>query len=398
MKKGDFLLNGENTGADNRNAIFLITYAIVLIVALLNMNETMSFLGWIFAILNPFIIGIVIAFLINIIMMQLENKVFRFLDKPKFKLWGKIKRGVCLVLSFLLIILVVAALVLFIGPQLAASVQMLSGNIPSYINYLQKLTNDIMAHFDTTAADLGFLAIDWKEILGKATDFVANVSPEVITFASGFTSAVFNFFMGLIFAVYLLVGKEKLIFDLKRLMAAYLPKKTNESLLRIGESTNTVFTSFVVGQLTEAVILGTMYFIGTSVFRMPYAPLISVLMAICSLIPMFGPIIGAVPSAFILLMVNPNLAVIFVVMAVVFQQIEGNFIYPRVVGGKVGLPGIWVLFAILVGGSIMGGFGMILAVPIASVLYDLLKKNTDKVEERKKREEEAAASANEMWR
>ena len=375
MDKKDFLPNRENTGGENRNTIFLITYAIVLIVALLNMNATMSFLGWVFAILNPFIIGLVIAFVINIIMSKLETNVFKFLDKPKFKLWHKMKRGVCLALSFLLIILVFTALIFFIGPQLAESIRVLSSNIPSYINYLQQLTNDLLAHFDMTAADLGIFAINWKDVFTKAADFLANVSPGVLTFASGFTSAIFNFFMGLIFAIYLLTGKEKLILDFKRLLYAYLPESKVNTFLSVGDMTNSIFTSFVVGQLTEAVILGTMYFIGTSIFRMPYAPLISVIMAVCSLIPMFGPIIGAVPSAFILLMVNPNLAIIFVVMAVVFQQIEGNFIYPRVVGSSVGLPGIWVLFAILVGGSLLGGFGMILAVPVASVLYALVKKS-----------------------
>ncbi len=375
MDKKDFLPNRENTGGENRNTIFLITYAIVLIVALLNMNATMSFLGWVFAILNPFIIGLVIAFVINIIMTKLETNVFKFLDKPKFKLWHKMKRGVCLALSFLLIILVFTALIFFIGPQLAESIRVLSSNIPSYINYLQQLTNDLLAHFDMTAADLGIFAINWKDVFTKAADFLANVSPGVLTFASGFTSAIFNFFMGLIFAIYLLTGKEKLILDFKRLLYAYLPESKVNTFLSVGDMTNSIFTSFVVGQLTEAVILGTMYFIGTSIFRMPYAPLISVIMAVCSLIPMFGPIIGAVPSAFILLMVNPNLAIIFVVMAVVFQQIEGNFIYPRVVGSSVGLPGIWVLFAILVGGSLLGGFGMILAVPVASVLYALVKKS-----------------------
>lgn len=375
MQKKDFLPNRENTGGENRNTIFLVTYAIVLIVALLNMNATMSFLGWVFAILNPFIIGLVIAFVINIIMTKLETNVFKFLDKPKFKLWHKMKRGVCLTLSFLLIILVITALLFFIGPQLADSVRTLSNNIPSYISYLQELTNDVLAYFDLSADELGIFAIDWRDAFNKAADFLASVSPGVITFASGFTSAVFNFFMGLIFAVYLLTGKEKLILNFKRLLYAYLPESKVNTFLSVGDMTNSIFTGFVVGQLTEAVILGTMYFIGTSIFRMPYAPLISVLMAVCSLIPMFGPIIGAVPSAFILLMVNPNLAIIFVVMAVVFQQIEGNFIYPRVVGSSVGLPGIWVLFAILVGGSLLGGFGMILAVPVASVLYALLKKS-----------------------
>lgn len=374
MDKKDFM-PGRDTGSEYKNTIFLITYAIVLIVALLNMNATMTFLGWVFAILNPFLIGLVIAFVINIIMVKLENKVFVFLDKPKYKLWRKMKRGVCLALSLLLILLAITALLFFIGPQIAESAKMLSGNIPSYIAYLQRLTNDVLAYFDLTAADLGSFAINWNALFTKTADFLANVSPSVVTFASGFTSAVFNFFMGIIFAVYLLVGKEKLILDFKRLLYAYLPEKRVDTCLEVGEMTNSIFTSFVVGQLTEAVILGTMYFIGTSIFRMPYAPLISVLMAVCSLIPMFGPIIGAVPSAFILLMVNPNLAIIFVVMAVVFQQIEGNFIYPRVVGSSVGLPGIWVLFAILIGGSLLGGFGMILAVPFASVLYALLKQS-----------------------
>ena len=378
MDKKDFMPNKETTGPEYKNTIFLITYAIVLIVALLNMNATMTFLGWVFAILNPFIIGLVIAFVINIIMVKLETKVFVFLDKPKYKLWRKMKRGVCLALSLLLISLAITALLFFIGPQIAESAKMLSGNIPSYIAYLQRLTNDVLAYFDLTAADLGSFAINWNDLFTKTADFLANVSPSVVTFASGFTSAVFNFFMGIIFAVYLLIGKEKLILDFKRLMYAYLPEKRVDACLEVGEMTNSIFTSFVVGQLTEAVILGTMYFIGTSIFRMPYAPLISVLMAVCSLIPMFGPIIGAVPSAFILLMVNPNLAIIFVVMAVIFQQIEGNFIYPRVVGSSVGLPGIWVLFAILIGGSLLGGFGMILAVPFASVLYALLKQSVSK--------------------
>lgn len=375
MDKKDFLPTREKVSGDNKNIIFLMTYAIVLIVALLNMNATMSFLSWVLAILNPFVIGLIIAFIINIIMTQLETRVFKFLDKPKFKIWHRIKRGVCLALSLILIIIALTAIVFFIGPHIWQSAQLLSENFPGYVSYLQQLTNDILAHFNLTAADLGSFSINWNDVFGKVTEFIANVSPGVLTLATSFTSAVFNFFMGVIFAIYLLTGKEKLIRDCKRLIYAYAPRKKADKALEIGRQANEIFTSFVVGQLTEAIILGTMYFIGTSIFRMPYSPLISTLMAICSLIPIFGPIIGAVPSVFILLMVDPNMAVIFVVMAVVFQQIEGNFIYPRVVGSSVGLPGIWVLFSILVGGSLMGGFGMIIAVPFTSLFYALLKKS-----------------------
>lgn len=362
-------------GENYRHIIFLITYAIVLTVALLNMNATMSFLGWVFTILNPFIMGLIIAFVINIIMSRLETRVFGFLDKPQFKIWQKIKRGVCLVLSFLLVICAVTALVFIIGPHFLQSAQILSENFPGYITYLQQLTNNLLAQFNLTAADLGDFAINWNNFFGKATEFIANVSPGVLTVATSFTSAVFNFFMGIIFAIYLLTGKETLISQSKRALYAFVPRDKADKVLDIGRQANEIFTNFVVGQLTEAVILGTMYFIGTSIFRMPYSPLISTLMAVCSLIPIFGPIIGAAPSAFILLMVDPNMAVIFVVMAVVFQQIEGNFIYPRVVGNSVGLPGIWVLFSILVGGSLMGGFGMIIAVPFASLFYSLFRKS-----------------------
>ncbi len=372
MDRKDFLVSEEKRH-ETKNTIFLVTYAVVLIVALLNLNDTMSFLGWVYALLNPFITGLVIAFIINIIMSRLETKAFAFLDKPKYKLWHRIKRGVCLALSFILILLAVTALVFFIGPQLAHSIQTLSGNMPGYIAYMQSFTNSALGWFNMTMSDLGEFAFNWNEVFDRITAFLANISPGVLNFATGFTSAVFNFCMGLIFAIYLLLGKERLIRSCKNLMRAYIPQDKVEAAIGVGRKANSIFTSFVVGQLTEAVILGTMYFIGTSIFRMPYVPLISTLMAVCSLIPMFGPIIGAIPSAFLLLMVDTNMAIIFVIMAIVFQQIEGNFIYPRVVGNSVGLPGIWVLLAILIGGSLHGAFGMIVAVPVASLVYTLVR-------------------------
>lgn len=374
----NFLDDESGKSRSTKGTIFFVSYAVVLIVALLNMNATLSFVGWVFAILNPFIIGLAIAFLINIIMSRLESHVFRFLDKPRFKLWKRIKRGVCLFLSFLIILLLLTALLFFIVPHIRDSIMLLAKNIPSYANYLQSLTNTVLSRFGLTPADLGGFAINWNEIVDKIGGLLASVSPGVITFASGLSSAVFNFFMGIIFALYLLISKEKLLLQLKKLLYAFLPARKVEQIYEIGHLTNSTFTGFVVGQLTEAVILGTMYFIGTSIFRMPYAPLIATLMAICSLIPMFGPFIGAIPSAFILFMVNPNLAIGFVIMAIVFQQIEGNFIYPRVVGGSIGLPAIWVLFAILVGGSLAGGIGMILSVPVASVLYALMRRSVSR--------------------
>lgn len=381
-------MDKKRVNTETKNIIFIITYSIVLAVALFNMNTTMSLLGWIIAILNPFLTGLVVAFIINIIMKYLENKAFRFLDKPKFKLWQKLKRPVCMLLSFLIIILAITAVIFFIGPQLIQSVRLLSNNMPVYISYLQNLTTTVLGWFNLSVEDLGSFAVDWNSLFDKISSILANISPRVLNFATGFTSALFNFFMGIIFAMYLLLGKEKLLRDLKLTSKAILSPQNFSSAKSIAAKANLIFTSFVVGQLTEAVILGVMYFIGTSIFRMPYAPLISTIMAVCSLIPMFGPIIGAIPSAFILLMVSPNLAIIFIIMAVVFQQIEGNFIYPKVVGDSVGLPGIWVLFSILVGGSLFGAVGMILSVPIASLLYALIREFVyDRLKEKKEFED-----------
>lgn len=357
----------------SKGTIFLVTYAVILIVALLNMNTTMSFIGWALAMFTPFFIGLCIAFVLNIVVMQLENRVFSFLDKPKYKFWPKMRRMVCLVVAILIVLLIIAALLFFIVPQLISSFEMLAHNIPSYVTYLQNLTYQVLDQLHISSEQFDAFALDWNSMLAKAGNWVANVSPQLFTFASGFTNGMFNFFMGVIFAMYLLLSKEKLLFSFRKTMYAFFPKNIIVRFYEIAGLTNRTFTNFVVGQLTEAVILGTMYFIGTSIFRMPYAPLISVLMAVCSLIPLFGPILGTVPSAFILLMVDPKLAIIFVVMAIVFQQIEGNFIYPKVVGNSIGLPGMWVLLSLLVGGYLIGGIGMILAVPIASVIYSIFR-------------------------
>lgn len=366
-----------------KRTLFIVTYAVILIVALLNMNATMSFIGWLIAMFTPFFIGLCIAFVLNIIIMRLENQVFKFLNKPKYKLWRKIKRVVCLVISMLLVILVISALLFFIVPQLMQSFEMLARNIPSYVSYLQNLTYWIADRIHFSELGLDSLALDWNSMLAKAGDWVVNASPQVFSFASGLTSVMFNFFMGVVFAVYLLLNKESLLYDLKRVLHAFLPRHRIGRVYEVADLANKTFTNFIVGQLTEAVILGTMYFIGTGIFRMPYAPLISTLMAVCSLIPLFGPLLGIIPSALILLMVDPKLAIIFVVMAIIFQQIEGNFIYPKVVGNSIGLPGMWVLLALLIGGYLFGGIGMILAVPVCSVIYSIFRATVSKrLEER----------------
>jgi len=228
-------MDKKRVNIETKNIIFIITYSIVLAVALFNMNTTMSLLGWIIAILNPFLTGLVVAFIINIIMKYLENKAFRFLDKPKFKLWQKLKRPVCMLLSFLIILLAIAAVVLFVGPQLAQSIRLLSGNMPIYVSYLQNMTSTALGWFNLGVEDLGSFAISWNDIFNRVSSILADISPRVLNFATGFTSSLFNFFMGVIFAIYLLLGKEKLLYNVEITSKAVLSPKNFSNAKSIRE-------------------------------------------------------------------------------------------------------------------------------------------------------------------
>ena len=365
-KKAQFNNDGDKPV---RGTIFLLTYSIVLVLAILNAGETMSFIMWIVSILSPFLLGLFFAFILDIVIKQIDKHVLRRLNRSKSRLWHRIHRGVSVLLAFLMAFAILAALFSFIIPQIVSSINLLINNLPSYGNYLQNITSDFLKEYDINLGQ----SIAWTEVtqslINLLTNIVTSLPNELINVAGNVGNFFFTLLMGIIFSIYLLMGKTKILLSVKRLMYAYLPKRISDRVYREAHIAGGIFTNFVVGQLTEAVILGTMYFIGTSIFRMPYAPLISTTMALCSLIPMFGIFIGSIPSVLILLMVNPTMALVFAIMVVVFQQIEGNFIYPRVVGGSIGLPGIWVLLAIIVGGALFGAFGMILAVPMASVLY-----------------------------
>ena len=369
-----------------KSTIFLLTYSIVLVFALLNAGDTMSFISWIISILSPFLLGLFFAFILDIAIKQMDRYLFRWLNNSKSRVWHRIHRGVSVLLAFMIAFAILAALISFIIPQIASSINMLINNLPNYVTYLQDKTSDFLIENDIQLDQ----ALPWDELtqylINILTGIVSNLPSEIIHVAGNVTSFLFTFTMGIIFSIYLLMGKKRILLSVKRMIYAYLPRHIADRIYQEAHLAGGIFANFVVGQLTEAVILGTMYFVGTSMFRMPYAPLISTTMALCSLIPMFGIFIGAVPSVLILMMVDSSLAFAFIIMVVVFQQIEGNFIYPRVVGGSIGLPGVWVLLSIIVGGALFGPFGMVLAVPMASVLYAitgrsvrerLRKKHTD---------------------
>lgn len=359
-----------------KKILLIITISILIFTGVQQFDKVTVGVRYIFGILSPFIIGICIAFIVNVPLKIIEERVFGFLNKKNYKIWNSMRRGVCLLLSFALVIGLIFFVAFIIIPQCSDSVDMLVKNIPSYISNIQ---NFILRFCERFSIDLSNINFDWASFGNKITDFFQHQSAIFINTTVGVTSSIFSgivdFVIGFAFSIYILAQKEKLGFQFKKLFYAYIEKNKVDKGLDLIYMTSDTFEKFVKGQFTEAIIIGVLCFIGMIIFRMPYAPMISVLVGFTALIPVFGAFLGTAVGAFLILMVDPLKAVWFVVFIIVLQQLEGNLIYPKVVGTSVGLPGIWVLVAVTLGGSLGGVFGMLLSVPICSIIYSLLKKS-----------------------
>lgn len=345
-------------------------------------NYTMVLLGiqWVIGLAFPFILGGCMAFIINIPMNLFENKVFLakgLRDKPLLK---KIRRPLSLVLALLAILALLFIVSFLIVPEIANTALVIKEKAPSFIAHLQQQINGLQSAYPEIAGWLQNISLDWDNIEGAIIDFaqkgVMNFLGSTVNVASSIAGGFVNFGIGLIFAIYVLLQKEKLGIQFRKLLYAYAPEKRADHTVDILKLSATTFTNFITGQCTEAVIIGCLFFVTMSIFRFPYALMVSVLIAFLSLIPIFGAFIGCAVGAFLILMVSPVQAFWFIVLFLVVQQLEGNLIYPHVVGGSVGLPSIWVLAAVTVGGSAWGITGMILTIPICSILYTLLREDT----------------------
>lgn len=361
-----------------RNCLLVATYALVLYFLLTNYKSVFSFISKILGILSPFLFGICLAFVLNLFMRFLENKPLAFLEKKTKKGLGKLKRPLSITLSFLFVILVLTAIILFVIPQLTKSAKMLVGSMPFYLDALEAFINMKVTEWGINSTILDQFAINWGDIIQKVGAFLANTIPHLLNITVSITTSIFNMFMGVMISIYLLASKESLITNIKRVMYAFVPRKACDKAVYVGSKLNKALGDFISGQLTEACIIGTLCFIGMTVFKMPYALLISVIVAVTALIPIFGAYIGAFAGAFIIVMVKPMGAIWFLIFIVCLQQFEGSVIYPRVVGVSIGLGGLWVMFALVVAGSFFGLPGMLIGIPVFAVLYSLLALSTRK--------------------
>ena len=323
-------------------------------------------------IMFPFILGAGIAFVINVPMTRIEYWIFHRTDRLKSG-----RRPLSFLLTLAAVIGVIIIAMYIIVPQIAETMMSIARELPGAINTAQDWIFSKMSYWKALQSLAEQLSVDWTDIARKLSVFMQEAATSMVNSGIGAVTniigAIVNFFIGFVFAVYLLMAKEKLAGQGKQILFAVFKEDTAERILYVCSLASKTFSKFISGQCLEACILGMMFFIAMSIFRMPYAMLISVLIAFTALIPMVGAFIGCAIGALLILMVSPFKAFMFIIVFLVLQQLEGNLVYPHVVGNSVGLPSIWVLVAITIGGNLMGVVGMILFIPICSVLYALFR-------------------------
>lgn len=367
------------TGNTKRILIFTAC-AVLLAVGLQNLSIALTFLNSLFQIILPFLVGLCIAFVLNVPMRFLETKLLtrKHPKKPPGKLWRKLKRPVSLLITLLFVSGLVCVVLFLILPELSRSVQQLAKNLPPFFQRVQDWISQQTSGSGVLSQWLRRFEINWDQLAKQAVSWLQggagnlmNVTMQAVMSVIG---AVVTFVVGFVFAIYVLLQKEKLALHCRKILAAYLPLPAAQKLGQIAALSDRTFTKFLSGQCLESVILGTLFFLAMILFHFPYALMVSVLIAFTSLVPLFGSFIGCAISLLFIGIADPGKALWFLVLFVAIQQIEGNLIYPYVVGNSVGLPSIWVLVAVTIGGTVWGVFGMLLCIPLSSVAYTLLRQ------------------------
>ncbi len=365
----------------------LILFTGVVILALIKFDVICQAFLFLLSIARPFILGGVIAFVLNLPMRFYEKKLF---EKPKISagkqaVYEKIKRPVSLILSFLTLVLIITLVIITVIPQLVSTISILTQEISVFMNRMLSGLEELLSEnpeYQEQIRNIKIPEIDWQKILTAIINFfkngMGNIAVTTFSVTSSIASGTVNFFIALIFSFYILMQKEKLGDQLQRTVKAYTKPAVYEWIMKVAGLLNQNFSRFITGQCVEAVILGTMFVVTMLIFKFPFAVMIGVLIAFTALIPIVGAFIGCLVGAFLILVDSPAKAIGFIILFLILQQIEGNLIYPHVVGNSVGLPSIWVLAAVTIGGSLMGIAGMLIFIPLLSTVYTLLREDVNK--------------------
>lgn len=357
----------------------LIVFTVILLIALWNYSLILDVLGQGVGIVYPFLLGGAIAFVINVPMSFFEEKLFQNQMMKNKKVAQRLARPISLIITLIVVVSVIGLVVFGVLPKLGDTFISIGKGIQSFMPKAQSWAEEIFHNNKEIKEWLDSLTLDWDKIINEVVKFftsgASSVLGSTIVVARRIASGITTFVIAFVFACYILLQKEKLNIQIRKVMYAYMKEDLVKKVLDVCSLSYRTFSNFLTGQCLEAVILGTMFVICMGILQMPYAMLIGVLIAFTALIPIFGAFIGCVVGAFLILTVAPMKALVFVIMFLILQQIEGNLIYPRVVGSSVGLPSIWVLAAVSIGASLMGIVGMLVFIPIVSVLYALLRRD-----------------------
>ena len=370
-----------------KNCIRMGVSAFVLFLAIYHWRDVIDLLRLLLSAALPLLLGGIIAYILNILMTFYESHYFR---RHGGRFAQKSKRPVCMLAALLTLIAVVVLISVLVVPQVVSGVQLLLADAPPAIEQLLNNLLNNLKKYEWLADEVDNLEqqIDWQTRISEIIDALKSRIGNVMGFLAGTVSSVVSVVVtsviAIIFSVYMLASKEVLVKQIDRLMVNYLPQRRYEKACHILQVLNESFHKYIVGQCLEALILGVLCTIGMLIIRLPYATMIGALIAFTALIPIAGAYIGAGVGAFMILTVSPIKALIFLIYIVILQQLEGNLIYPKVVGSSIGLPGIWVLAAVTIGGSLMGVLGMLLMVPLFAAGYKLLREDVNRREALKK--------------
>lgn len=331
----------------------------------------------IISIIMPFLLGIMIAFILNVLMIRIEKILSIVIDSKGF---NHVKRIISIILSILILFGVIVLIIKLVIPELSNAFKVVTAGLPEVFDILKnwsKTNGDISPQLEAFVSE-----IDIQSVVSQFSDFakvgVTGLLGSTVDILSVFVNSIFNIVVGFVFAVYILMSKETLKRQSHKLLKVYIPERIVNKIIKVATVVRTTFTNFIIGQTIEAIILGSLCALGMKLFGFPYAPMVGALVGITAFVPIIGAFIGGAVGAFVIMTIDPMQALLFIVYLIILQQIEGDLIYPRVVGSSIGLPSIWVLFAVTVGGGLWGIPGVLFSVPILSVIYTLVKEHINK--------------------
>lgn len=361
-----------------RQIVRLIIFSGIVLWAVFNYKIFIDFISFVIKLLLPLIVGIAIAFIINVPMKQIERKVFN-IDKRKHK---KMIRVISLVLSIVIIFGVIGLILFLVIPELISAVNMIGKTLPKDFSWINGVSNKLSNLYPSLEQYIK--EIDTKSIIETSINSAGSFVTVIIGFLSSLISRIIIFFIGFILSIYILLDKENLARQCNKLMTAFVSDDVRNNVIKVVKLSNTTFTNFITGQCLDAILIATLLFIIMSLLHIPYALIIAVLFAVTALIPYIGAFIALAVGVLLIAVTNPIMSLWYVIIFFALQQLDENFTYPKIVGKSVGLPALWALLAALIGGSVFGFIGVIISIPLSSIIYALFREYVNEKIEKKK--------------